>query len=124
MPSAQTLHNFIAMVESGAHAQAIEAFYTEQASMRENLQPPRVGRAKLAERERQVLSRGNCTMSQCIHPVLVQDDTVVIRWFFRFEWHDGTVTEIEELAYQRWEGERIAQEQFFYDPAQMQPKRA
>jgi hypothetical protein len=27
------------------------------------------------------------------------------------------------LAYQRWEGERIAQEQFFYDPAQRAPKK-
>jgi hypothetical protein len=25
--------------------------------------------------------------------------------------------EMEELAYQRWEGERIAEEMFFYDPA-------
>ena len=25
---------------------------------------------------------------------------------------------IEELAYQRWDGEKIAQEQFFYDPKQ------
>jgi hypothetical protein len=24
----------------------------------------------------------------------------------------------EELAYQRWEGEQIVQEQFFYDPVQ------
>ena len=24
---------------------------------------------------------------------------------------------MEELAYQRWEGERIAEETFFYDPA-------
>jgi hypothetical protein len=29
----------------------------------------------------------------------------------------------EELAYQRWEGERIAEETFFYDPAQRVPKR-
>ena len=29
----------------------------------------------------------------------------------------------EELACQRWAGERIAQEQFFYDPAQRVPKR-
>jgi hypothetical protein len=28
------------------------------------------------------------------------------------------VRELEELAYQRWQGDRIAQEQFFYDPAQ------
>jgi hypothetical protein len=29
---------------------------------------------------------------------------------------------MEELAYQRWEGERIAEERFFYDPAQLIPK--
>ena len=40
----------------------------------------------------------------------------------RAEWLDGTVTHMEELAYQRWEGERIAEEQFFYDPAQLVPK--
>jgi hypothetical protein len=26
---------------------------------------------------------------------------------------------MEELAYQRWEGDRIAEECFFYDPAQL-----
>jgi hypothetical protein len=31
---------------------------------------------------------------------------------------------MEELAYQRWDGERIAQETFFYDPAQRAPKPA
>jgi hypothetical protein len=28
---------------------------------------------------------------------------------------------MEEIAYQRWEGERIAEETFFYDPAQRVP---
>ena len=32
--------------------------------------------------------------------------------------------EMEELAYQRWEGECIAEETFFYDPAQRVPKPA
>jgi hypothetical protein len=31
---------------------------------------------------------------------------------------------MEELAYQRWEGDRIAEETFFYDPAQRVPKRS
>jgi hypothetical protein len=30
---------------------------------------------------------------------------------------------MEELAYQRWDGERIAEETFFYDPAQRTPKK-
>jgi hypothetical protein len=32
------------------------------------------------------------------------------------------MTEMEELAYQRWDGNRIAEKQFLYDPAQRQPK--
>lgn len=29
---------------------------------------------------------------------------------------------MDELTYQRWEGERIAEETFFFDPAQRVPK--
>lgn len=50
-------------------------------------------------------------------------DLVVIRWIFRFEWLDGTITRMEELAYQRWEAERMVEEQFFYDPAQRVPRK-
>ena len=56
--------------------------------------------------------------STCVRPVLAEGDTVVVRWIFAFEWLDGRHTRLEELAWQRWEGERIAEEQFFYDPAQ------
>lgn len=42
----------------------------------------------------------------------------MIRWIFVFTGHDGRTRRMEELAWQRWEGERIAQEEFFYDPAQ------
>ena len=44
---------------------------------------------------------------------------MVIRWVFEFEWLDGRSGRMEELVWQRWEGERIAEEKFFYDPAQM-----
>ena len=47
----------------------------------------------------------------------------IIKWKFRFEWKDNTVSEIEEIAYQVWEGEQIKQEQFFYDPKQFIPKK-
>ena len=59
-----------------------------------------------------------------VPPALVSGDNVVIRWIFQFEWLDGSSTRMEELAYQRWNGEQIAEEQFFYDPAQLAPLRA
>ena len=44
MPSRAFLDEFIAVVESGDHAGAIERYYTEDASMQENAAPPRIGR--------------------------------------------------------------------------------
>jgi len=118
MPTAETLELFIARVEQNAHVEAVEEFYTEDASMQENQSVPRIGRDAHAENERKVLARTKSLTSKCVRPVFVNGDKVVIRWIFQFEWRDGTTTRMEELAYQRWEGERIAEETFFYDPAQ------
>jgi hypothetical protein len=79
---------------------------------------PRVGRSTLVAQERATLARVRSVQSRCVRPLLVQGNIVVVRWVFRFEGHDGRVRELEELAWQRWQGERIAEEQFFYDPAQ------
>ena len=124
MPTAETLEQFIALVERNAHVEAIEAFYTPNASMQENQSAPRRGRGDLMANERRVLAKAKTVTSACIRPVFVSGNRVVIRWVFRFEWLDGTVSRIEELAYQRWEGERIAEETFFYDPGQLVPKPA
>jgi len=123
MPSAETLERFIATVERNEHAEACEAFYTADATMQENQEPPRRGRDAHVANERRVLARARSVRSQCVRPVLVHGDHVVIRWIFDFDWLDGSATHMEELAYQRWDGERIAEETFFYDPAQRVPKK-
>ena len=123
MPSSQTLERFIARVEENAHAEAIEEFYTADAAMRENQSAPRVGRDAHVANERRVMSRAKDVTSKCVRPVFVNGDHVAVRWRFRFEWLDGTVTEMEEVACQRWDGERVAEETFFYDPAQRVPKK-
>lgn len=121
MPSRDRVAAFVAMVESNRHVEAIEAFYHPHASMQENQQPPRVGRDVLAEGERRMLGR-NRVHTHPADVVLVDGDRSVIRWRFEFTPHEGGPTLLlEELALQRWEGERIIEEQFFYDPAQMRP---
>ena len=119
MPSAATLERFIARVEENKHVEAIEEFYTQGASMRENFAAPRLGRDLLMAHEAKVLSKAASVKSTCVRPVFVDGDRVVIRWIFEFTYADGRSTRMEELAYQRWEGEKIAEEQFFYDPAQL-----
>lgn len=122
MPKLETLERFIAMVESNQHDLAIENFYTEDASMQENQNPPRLGRDFLVANERKVLERVSSVKSACIRPVFISGDLVVIRWHFTFIYKDGTRAAIEELAYQRWAGDFIREEQFFYDPKQMNPQ--
>ena len=122
MPTPETLERFIARVESNEHDKAIAEFYTPDASIQENQTEPRKGRDQLIAREKSVLARAKSVHSACIRPVFVNGDYVVIRWKFRFEWLSGGVMEMEEVAYQRWEQDKIADEQFFYDPAQRDPK--
>lgn len=122
MPTLETLDRFIARVEENAHAEAIEEFYSADASMRENQETPRVGRDNLVAHERRVMARAKSVESKCVRPVIVNGNNVVIRWTFRFVWLDGTTTFMEEVAYQRWEDERIVEETFFYDPSQRIPK--
>lgn len=124
MPSAETLERFIALVEANRHVEAVEAFYAADATMQENQSPPRVGRDAHVANERRVMSRAKSVQSTCVRPVCVNGDHAVVRWIFCFQWHDGTVTRMEELAWQRWQGERIVEETFFYDPAQRVPRQA
>jgi SnoaL-like domain len=118
MPTQATLDNFIARVVQGAHTEAIEEFYTPDASMQENMAEPRRGRELLAAKERTTMAHVKSVNSTCVQPVFMNGDHVVIRWVFGFQWLDGKQSRIEELAYQRWVtdedgNERIAQEQFF-----------
>ncbi|MBX3609684.1 MAG: nuclear transport factor 2 family protein [Hydrogenophaga sp.] len=122
MPSDTALQRFIACVESNAHVEAIETFYAPDASMQENTLPPRVGRDALVAHEARAMAATRSVQSWCVGPVFVNGDHVVIRWRFRFELPDGSVRELEELAYQQWRGDLILREQFFYDPGQFAPR--
>ncbi|MBW8722045.1 MAG: nuclear transport factor 2 family protein, partial [Polaromonas sp.] len=66
MPSPETLERFIARVEENAHAEAIEEFYTENASMQENQAVPRVGRSNLVKGEEKVMQRAKSLTSTCV----------------------------------------------------------
>jgi hypothetical protein len=121
MPRHESVEAFIGMVESGQHAAAIERFYSEGATMQENQAEPRRGRAALVAAERKMMASASEIRSQCVRPVLIDGDTVVIQWIFEFDLRDGSLLHIEELAHQTWQGEQIARERFFYDPAQMKP---
>ena len=114
MPSRERLDEFIAVVEAGDHAGAIERCYTEDSSMQENASPPRVGRDVLVAHERGVLARMTHVYSKAISSV-VEGDHVAIHWIFELTDKSGKVHRIDEVALQEWRGDRIFRERFFYD---------
>lgn len=118
MPTRQVVNQFIALVESGAHVEAIEQFYAPDASMQENSHPPRSGLANLVAHERVALAAVREMRTLPAQSVLVDGDLVVIQWIFEYVTADGRTFRMEELAHQRWRGDKIVQERFFYDPAQ------
>lgn len=116
MPSRERVESFISAVVGGDHVRAIDDYYHEDASMQENLQPPRRGKSLLMAHEAKVLER----MKMHTHPdpkFLIDGDSVVINWIFDATGKDGITRRLNEVALQRWSGERIAEERFVYDSA-------
>ena len=50
----------------------------------------------------------------------VEGDTMAINWVFDFVGRDGSTFTQDEIALQRWRGDRIVEERFYYDPTQRQ----
>lgn len=124
MPSRDRVNALIALVERGEYVRAIEDFYHPGASMQENGQPPRVGRETLIAHERKVLAGLKSMRTRHVETWLVDGDRVVINWVFEMTGPDGVTRVMDELALQTWDGDRIATERFYYDPAQLRPARA
>src|SRR6202165_4773775 len=114
MPSRALLDEFIAVVEAGDHAGAIERYYTEDASMQENAAAPRVGRDVLVAHERGVLARMSHVYSKAMSSV-VEGDHVAIHWIFELTDKSGKLLRIDEVALQEWRGDKVFRERFFYD---------
>ena len=122
MPTRERVAALVAMVEAGKFVEAIEQFYTEDATMQENNQVPRGPRDRLVAHERGVMASFEKIETLPGSTCVVEGDTAIIRWTFGFTRKDGSRFRMEELALQRWRGDRIAEERFFYDPAQLQTR--
>lgn len=119
MPSPAAVEAFMADVESGDHVGAIERWYLPDAYMQENQDEPRGGRERLMAEEGAALARVQSVASRRMGPPLIAGDRVAIRWRFEFLSKSGKTRVLDEIAWQTWDGDLIAEETFFYDPKQM-----
>jgi ketosteroid isomerase-like protein len=124
MPTRERVQAFVALVEGAHYVEALEQFYHPDASMQDNQRPPRVGRDLLIADERATMARFASMKTDPVTDLFVDGDKVVIRWRFTFTPSEGPPMVMEEIALQRWAGDRIAEERFFYDPRQTRPAAA
>jgi hypothetical protein len=122
MPTRQTVERFVELVEAGKAIAALDMFYDESASMRENQAQPRIGKPALLAHETTAQASVTGMTARCVRPILIEGDTVVIRWIFDYVDGQGRAVRFQELAYQRWAGDSILEEQFFYDPGQFKSR--
>jgi hypothetical protein len=118
MPTRERVEAFVAMVEAGEYVEAIRQFYTDDASMQENLGDVRTGREALAAHEEAGLKKVKSITTRPGSTFAIDGDRVIVRWVFDIVQADGHAFVLDELAYQTWRGEHIASERFYYDPAQ------
>ena len=121
MPTRERVQAFVAMVEAGDYVEAIRQFYTDDATMQENLGTMRSGLAVLAAGEENVLKSVRITTRPGT-AFAVDGDRVAVNWVFDIVLADGRRYTLDEVAWQHWRGDRIAQERFYYDPAQRKPE--
>jgi hypothetical protein len=119
MPSPSRVEALIARVEPGKFVDALEQFYAANASMQENNDAPRAGLAALVENEGRVMSVSNAVRARATRPFFVAGDHAVINWVFEFVDPTGRARRLGELAYQRWSGDKVVEERFYHDPAQL-----
>ena len=117
MPTRERVMAFVDAVVNGDHVDAISNYYTEDATMQENLSAPRKGRESLMDHESKALSRLSEMRTHPPKAVLIDGDRVAIHWMFDAVSADGSVRRLIEISLQNWIGDRIAAEQFFYDSA-------
>ncbi|MBS0334776.1 MAG: nuclear transport factor 2 family protein [Proteobacteria bacterium] len=124
MPSRDRVQAFVALVEQAKYVEALEGFYHPDSTMRDNQGEPRVGLPAHVASEKAVMARFAHMKTDPVTDLLIDGDKVAIRWKFTFTPAEGPPMVMEELALQRWDGDRIAEERFFFDPRQTRPTQA
>ena len=99
MPTRERVQALIDLVEGGRYVEAIEAFYHEDASMQENLDPPRRGRVTLVTGERRVIEAHHSIRTRPVHTFMVEGDRAVINWVFDFVDHEAAPTRSTSLPF-------------------------
>lgn len=113
----ENVRAFCELLELGRPLDAMERFYAEDVCVFENRELARAGRAQCLDYERNALARSLTPPRFKVHRYAVNEATQVafLEYTLRFVTSSGRPMRIEEVSVQRWEGDRIANERFYYE---------
>lgn len=108
---------FTRLVEQGHSLDAIAQFYAHDVIVFENRERMRAGLEACLAFERAALkSQPEPQTARALR--FAADDatgTSFVEWVIRFRDSDGRPMRLEEVAVQRWDGEKICEERFYYE---------
>jgi hypothetical protein len=119
MPSAETVNRLLEAVGQGRIIEAFDEFYAENVVMQENSEPATEGFAANRAREEQFVAYVKEVKDGSFGPVIIDGDNVAYQSMMDFMGVDGTRIRKTQVAIQKWEGDKIVHERFFYDTATM-----
>ena len=117
MSTHERVQELVGYVQAGRIPEAIERFYADGTTMRENRQPPTVGKAANLARERAFGDSIARWHEVTARSIAVDGDQVFIEWAFEYTTREGQRIRMEEIAQQSWRDGKIVRERFFYDSA-------
>ncbi|HVY89179.1 MAG TPA: nuclear transport factor 2 family protein [Hyphomonadaceae bacterium] len=118
MPTLERVQAFIQRVEMHDFSGAVAHFYHDDVLVQENFGDIRQGRDALLAHEVDLIARYGKTPVRKVENFAVNGDLVFINWVFDLS-KGGEPRTFDEVTMQRWRGDRVAFERFYYDPAQL-----
>lgn len=108
------LHQFI---REGLILEAMQKFYGEHVSMRENNQAPTVGLAANLQREKQFLDGVKEWKGFQVRSKAVGNDVTFYEAVFDFLATNGQPVHLEQVDVAKWRDGKIVEQRFYYDTA-------
>ncbi|UFH57024.1 nuclear transport factor 2 family protein [Spirosoma sp. KNUC1025] len=111
------------LIETNQTIEAMERFYTDNVTMQENDQPPRVGKAVCLAHERKLLAAVTELSSKLVSQAINEETGIVFsEWYMESTYPSGKRFSLNEVSVQHWVNNLICQEKFYYNSViQLEP---
>jgi hypothetical protein len=111
------INGFLDMLQKGQMLEAFEKYYADDVIMQENNEPPRVGKDKNREFEKEFLSGVEAVHDSQIKNVAIdpKKNIAMIQEYMDMTMKGVGRVQMEEVSVQTWKDGKIVHEHFFYN---------